>query len=82
MASNKKATSAKVASLASEILRSPNASTVQKQLAASALAQVNSSKQTGAAMESKASAVLDSVKYNDTTKTLAASVLSQSNKNR
>ncbi len=82
MAKNTKETSPNIASLASEKLRDPSASQIQKSLAASALAQSNTSKQTGAAMETKASNVLHSDKYSQETKELAASVLSQSNKSR
>jgi hypothetical protein len=82
MSKNSKQTSKAVGSLASEVLRNPSSSAIQKELAGSALSQSHSSKQTGANMESKASHVLQSEKYNDTTKTLAASVLSQSNKER
>lgn len=77
-----KQTSTNISSLASDILRNPNSSGIQKQLAGSALAQSNSYKQTGSNMETIASKVLNSSKYNDTTKTLAGSVLSQSNRNR
>lgn len=70
------------AKLASEVLRDPSSSAIQKKLAGSALAQTHSSKQTGNEMESEASRVLKSDKYNDTTKTLAASLVSQSNKER
>ena len=79
---NSKQTSKSVSSLASEVLRNPSSSAIQKELAGSALSQSHSNKQTGSDMESKASQVLQSDKYNDTTKTLAASVLSQSNKER
>ena len=79
---NRKQTSQKIATTASNILRSNNSSSIQKELAASALSQSNSNKQTGAAMETKASNVLKSDKYNEVTKGLAASVLSQSNKAR
>ena len=79
---NSKKTSQKMATTASNILRSDNSSKIQKELAASALSQANSNKQTGATMETKASNVLKSDKYNEVTKGLAASVLSQSNKAR
>ncbi len=79
---NKKQTSQRVASLASETLKDENASHVAKQLAASALAQKGISKQTGADMEDIASKVLRSQKYSEDTKTLAASVLTQSNRGR
>ncbi len=79
---NSKKTSPKVASLASEILRNPNASATAKSLAASALSQTNSSNQTGADMETFASMVLQSNKYSEDTKTLAGSIVSQSDKKR
>ncbi|WP_171254885.1 hypothetical protein [Acinetobacter sp. TGL-Y2] len=82
MSKNSKKTSDSISSLASDVLRDSSSSTIQKQLAASALSQTNSDKQTGSQMETKASQVLQSDKYNDTTKSLAASVLSQSNKTR
>lgn len=75
-----KKTSSDVGSLAASILRDPNASQVQKQLAGSALSQTGTNKDTGSAMETKAAKVLDSSKYSDVTKTLAGSVLSQSKK--
>jgi hypothetical protein len=82
MSKNSKKTSNEVSSLASKVLRDPSSSSIQKELAGSALSQSHSSKQTGADMETKASQVLKSDKYNDTTKTLAASIFSQSNKER
>ena len=82
MSKNSKKTSNEVSSLASKVLRDPSSSSIQKELAGSALSQTKSDKQTGSQMETKASQVLQSDKYNDTTKSLAASVLSQSNKNR
>lgn len=79
---NNKISGQKLASNASEIMRSKNSSQIQKSLAASVLSQRNSGKMTGKAMETKASTVLKSNKYSNTTKSLAASVLSQSDKNR
>lgn len=73
---NKKATSKKIASTASSVMRSQNSSRIQKSLAGSALSQRNSKNVTGKAMEVKASMVLNSNKYSATTKRLAASVLS------
>lgn len=75
-----KKTSPDVGSLAASVLRDPNASKVQKQLAGSALSQTGTSKDTGSTMETKAAKVLESDKYSDLTKTLAGSVLSQSKK--
>ena len=82
MSKNDKQTSKDVSSLASDVLRDPSSSAIQRQLAGSALSQANSDKQTGSKMETKASNVLQSDKYSDTTRTLAASVLAQSNKER
>lgn len=82
MGKNTKRTSKKVASLAATTLNDPNASAIQKSLAASALAQANTGKQTGAEMEEKAARVLQSEKYADDTLTLAGSVTAQANKKR
>ncbi|AVI87368.1 hypothetical protein BTW15_19215 [Pseudomonas syringae pv. tomato] len=82
MGPNTKATSNKVAQLASETLRNPNASAIAKSLAASALAQTHTDKQTGSDMEHKAGQVLQSEKYSEATKALAGSLVSQANKER
>lgn len=79
---NPKVTSKSVASEAARTLQDPNASSVAKSLAASALSQRSASHQTGSQMEDLASKVLDSPKYSQGTKSLAGSVLSQSNKKR
>ncbi|MEZ8095253.1 hypothetical protein ACED51_14265 [Photobacterium swingsii] len=79
---NNKSTSKPMASKASDVLRSPHATNIQRSLAASALSQSSTSKQTSSQMETVASKVLTSSKYNATTKSLAATVLSQSNKKR
>lgn len=79
---NTKTTSARIAALASEKLTDPNSSAIAKQLAGSALSQVNKGNQTGKEMETIASRVIQSNKYSEETKELAASVLSQSNKGR
>lgn len=79
---NKKTTSSRVASSASDVLRNPNASAIAKSLAASALSQAQAGRQTGGAMEAKASAVLRSDKYSAETKTLAATVVAQSDRDR
>jgi len=79
---NKKQTSNKIASLASQTLKNPNVSQTAKKLAGSALSQHDTNKQTGASMEDFASKVLQSSKYNADTKSLAGAVLSQSNKKR
>lgn len=82
MSKNTKQSSPKVATLAAETLRDPNASDIAKRLAASTLAQANTPKQTGTKMEAEAGRVLQSEKYSEKTKILAASLVSQSNKAR
>ncbi|MDM1679890.1 hypothetical protein HX069_12095 [Myroides odoratimimus] len=82
MSKNTKKTSAKIAKLAAKTLTNSNSSTIAKELAGSALSQVDKSKQTGSKLETKASKVLTSSKYNEDTKKLAASLLSQSDKER
>ena len=82
MSKNTKQTSGRVASLASETLRSVSTSNVAKTLAASALSQRGVAKQTGSTTEDLAAKVLASPKYAQDTKVLAASVLSQSNRER
>ncbi len=82
MAMNKKTTSDKVATLASQVLNDASSSVTARSLAASALSQAKAGKQTGAEMESFASMVLQSSKYSADTKTLAASILAQANKER
>ena len=79
---NNKQTSKSIASLASDVLRNPNSSAIQKTLAGSALSQVNKGNQTGSEMESIASKVLGSTKYNEDTRSLAGSIVSQSEKKR
>lgn len=78
--SNKKTTSGSVASTASKVLLNPNSSKPAKQLAGSALSQVNKGNETSKKIETLAGKVLDSPKSSDVDKQLAASVLSQSNK--
>jgi len=78
--SNKKTTSVSVASTASKVLTNPNSSSKAKQLAGSALSQVNKGNETSKKLETLASKVLDSAKSSAIDKKLAASVLSQSNK--
>lgn len=82
MTTNNKQTSAKVASVAAQTLKNPNASKIQKSLAGSALSQTGSSNQTSGKMEHKASSALDNPRSSELTKQLAGSVLSQSNKKR
>ena len=77
---NKKVSSKEMASQASEVLRDPDASAIQKSLAASVLSPASKGKQTGAEMEKIASEVLQNDRYAEKTQSLAASVLSQSNK--
>lgn len=77
---NKKLSSQEMVRQASETLRNPDASAIQKSLAGSVLSQAAKGKQTGAEMEKMASEVLRNDKYADATQSLAASVLSQSNK--
>ena len=82
MTNNSKQTSKGVASLAGKTLQSSGASQVQKQLAASALAQSGKGKQTGAAIEATASKALRSNSGSNVTQKLAGSVVSQSNRKR
>ncbi|ENK0555413.1 hypothetical protein AB2T19_000153 [Clostridium botulinum] len=80
MGQNKKITSKRIASIAAKTLIDKSASSIQRSLATSALAQTNDGKQTGKTMEKSASKVLKSSKYNNLTKSFAASILSQYNK--
>lgn len=82
MPKNTKQSSKSVASHAGKILQDPNASAIQRSLAASVIAQRGTSSQTGSDMETKASNVMKSDKYNSDTKELAASLVSQSNRER
>lgn len=77
---NKKTTSSSVASTAAKVLASPNSSAKAKQLAGSALSQVNKGNETSKRVEALAGKVLDSEKSSVTDKKLAGSVLSQSKK--
>jgi hypothetical protein len=79
---NSKQSSAKTASLAAKTLQDPNASKIQKSLAASVISQSSTSKVTSAEMEAKASKALQSDHSAELTKTLAGSVLSQADKAR
>ena len=72
---NNKRSSAKLASQAAKTLTNPQASNIQKSLAAGVLSQRAPKKQI-------ASRVLQSDKYAEKTKSFAASLLSQSNKER
>jgi hypothetical protein len=82
MGANTKQTSQRVASIASQTLRSPGSSAVQKSLAGSALRQAGTSAQTGTKVEGTASRALDNPRSSRTTQTLAGSVVSQSNRKR
>lgn len=75
-------TSKEIGSLAGKVLQSKDSSIIQKELAASALSQMNGGSKTGGQMEDKAAKVLSSEKYSDITKSLAGSILSQSIKER
>lgn len=75
-----KHSSSELASLASEILRDPNSSQIQKTLAGSVLSQTRTEKITSSELESKAAKVLQSNHYANTTQSLAGSVLSQAKK--
>jgi len=77
---NKKTTSSPVASIASKVLTNPDSSANAKQLAGSALSQVNKGNETSKKIETLAGKVLDSAKSSVLDKKLAGSVLSQSNK--
>lgn len=72
--------SSELGSLASEVLRDPDSSKIQKQLAGSVLTQTNTDKVTSGELESQASKVLTSDHYAEKTKSLAGSVLSQTSK--
>ena len=74
-----KKTSQNIAHLSSKVLRDPNSSKVQKELAWSALSQYKNSKTTSECIEDIAQGVLLSPKYSRITKSLAGSVFSQSN---
>lgn len=82
MMSNAKKTSPSMAAIASQTMRDPNASALQRSLAASNLAQCGTPKVTGASMEAKAGKALQSDRSADLTKALAAGLVSQSDKLR
>lgn len=79
---SKKQSSDELASIAAKTLQNPNASKIQKSLAASVLSQTGTDKVTGSDMESKAAKALQSDHSAELTKTLAGSVLAQSDKDR
>ena len=76
MAKNEK-TSGRVASKASDILRSPTASKTAKSIAGSALSQAGTNKSTSAKVASTAAKALDSGHTGKATKAVAGSVLTQ-----
>ncbi|QJF17000.1 hypothetical protein HHA33_10805 [Phytobacter diazotrophicus] len=80
MAKNPKQTSSKVASVAGRTLNDSSASQLQKQLAASALAQRAVSSHTSDKMETIAAKALDNPRSAELTKQLAATVLAQATK--
>ncbi len=77
-----KQTSPRVATIASNTLRSHGSSAVQKTIAGSALRQAGRPAQTGAKVEGAASRALDNPRASKVTQTLARSVVSQSNRKR
>jgi len=77
---NKKNTSKEIASKAGSILQDSNASAIQKQLAGSALNQIQKGHQPSEEVQAKAGMVLQSEKYSEDTKALAASIVAQSPK--
>lgn len=82
MAFNKKTTSKRIGSLASEILRDPKSSVAEKSLAGSALSQRQSTHQTGIEMEDIALRVLVDPFTTEKGKSLAGSVFTQAVKER
>jgi hypothetical protein len=70
-------TSTKVASTASDILRSPTASKTAKSIAGSALSQTRTAKTTSSQVASKASKALDTTSASKAVKAVAGSVLTQ-----
>lgn len=79
---NEKKSSKELAKLASEVLRNPAASKIQKELAGSVLSQSKTKNQTSSVMEHKAGKALQNDRSAEVTRKLAASVVSQSNKKR
>ena len=79
---NKKQTSPGMASVAAHTLRDPNASGIQRSLAASALAQSGNGNEPSAAMAHLAGKALQRTSAADLTKELAASVLAQADPKR
>lgn len=79
---NKKQSTGKTASLAAKTLQDPNASKIQKSLAASVISQSSTSKVTSTEMEVKAAKALQNDNSAELTRKLAGSVLSQADKAR
>jgi len=73
----KEKTSARVASLASKVLKDPGASKIAKQLAGAALSQTGTSKQSSAKTASAAGKALADDRSSRSTRTLAGSVETQ-----
>jgi len=81
MDGNTRKTSTKIGSLASKVLRDPNASSEEKSLAASALSQSSkSNRATSKEIETKASKIFRDHTATEEARSLAASIISQSNK--
>ncbi len=78
MSTNTKQTSRSIASLASAVLRDPNASKEALELAGSALSQASPDKQTGERMQELAGQLLSEEGHSEAVLSLAGSVLSQS----
>ncbi len=74
---NKKSTSKTMATTASAAMKNPKAGRSVKQLAGSALSQVNRRKQTSRKLETLAGRVLNDPKSSEVARKLAASVLTQ-----
>ena len=81
MAKNEK-TSGRVASKASDLLRSPSSSKAAKSIAGSALAQAGTGKTTSSKVATTAAKALDSGRTSKATKTVAGSVLTQKSKRK
>lgn len=79
MTKNEK-TSPRVATKASQVLRSSSANSAAKSVAASALSQAGTNKTTSAKVAATAAKTLDSSKASQTVKTIAGSVLTQKTK--
>ena len=80
--SNKKKSGYVTTRLASQKLRDPQASKIQKTLAGSVLAQAANGKVTSSEVEDIAARALSSPKFSQDTKSLAGSIVSQSDPKR